>query len=186
MIQGQPSSHPFPEPIIEPLPTRRCADPPRGCGEVLPIDQFKLDSAHPNYCNKCRNKNGSEIRVKRETEAARDENIKGFIAKTKSREIKAPHITELAEAMIDEFHGLKRFAKFYVGNIKKASRNKNFKTAIDGCKSIATIIKASTENRTTAPDVAHLNDEDIERELRELQQRIGAEVLESQMEAEDA
>lgn len=87
----------------------------------------------------------------------------------KVRTIKAPHISELCEEMIEQFGSLKDMAKAWKQQIDAACANRpGGKTALDAFGALSHLVRESTVLRGSAPDVENLSEEDIEREMTEL------------------
>lgn len=149
------------------------------CGLALPISAFRAGGAgkmnvfpknNRNCCRKCRRKLNDE---KLETaKAAAADTAFGLIMNgvdgKRVRQIEVPHISELTEMMLQRFSGTESFTVAWKDQIDKAAVAKpGSKTVLDAFAKIANMVVSSTEHRRTAPDVAELNDADLDREFEQ-------------------
>lgn len=94
-----------------------------------------------------------------------------FVQMLKSPRIDAPHVSQLCEQMNKRFGGVEEFTVFWKNQIDCAASEKpGGKTVLDACYAFVKLVSLSTEHRKSAPDVADMNDQDLEREFVE---RIG-------------
>lgn len=141
---------------------RRCTQ----CGIVRPeTDDFFRRTPKRGLSDVCRPCMKNSRRRKILEEARRD--ITQTAKKIVKTNIKAPHISELCEQMFVKFGGLNSFVEEWKRLYDEiVSGGENVKLAHDMLYGIVKLTGMSTEHRSSAPDVAMMTDDDLERELQ--------------------
>lgn len=151
--QKKKKPSPFPDPVIGPVITERYCNT---CEVMKPIQKFPKGG---DYCSDCSTTFPARFRNKIRV---REELAHKMVAGLRGNEIKAPHISELCDVMVEEFGGLRKFGGFWKEQIECAANEKpGGKAVLDACKAIANLIEVSTQHRGSAPDMADLTDRDI-------------------------
>jgi hypothetical protein len=92
-----------------------------------------------------------------------------FSASLRGTKIDVPHISEVAAVVIKKLGGLEKFSDIWVENFNKVTTDsKGKKVALDAISAISKLIQISTEHRQTAPDLASMTDEELDRESRRM------------------
>jgi hypothetical protein len=161
---------PFP-PAQDVLPAKKIC---QACGIAKEYPEFVFHAhKHHKVCKQCEAANVMEIQRQAEAQVTERENsLKMFVAKLRGDRIDAPHISEVCEQMFKRFGGVEAFSIEFHRQIQKAVEAKpGSKTVLDAYYAVVKLALLSTENRLSAPDVADLDNEDIEKELKALIQR---------------
>ena len=169
---------PFPVPELSYETERRCED----CRVVRPVANFRGDA---RTCDMCVADEPRKQKLARQHQSAKFASQR-LVASVRGSKINAPHISELCEAIVEQFDGLHNFAKIWKQQIDIAIANSpGSKTVLDSFYGITKLIAVSTEHRGSAPDVADLTDEELAIELEAIGRRlIRSNVL--SIESEDA
>jgi hypothetical protein len=134
----------------------------RKCAGSFPKTDFRIGNvgSYSCYCKKCQKLIRAENAVKELAKRKAHELREGTKEITKT--ISAPHISELAEAMVKKFGGLEQFVDEWYQDIRKSEAGS--KTRLDSYNQIKNMIEASTIHRMSAPDVLSLTDKQLELE----------------------
>lgn len=148
-----------------------CAD----CQRDTPVRLMALRSAADGQialaCAKCR---ARALRATRREESAlvRRHQAENEILRDLSsqvRKIEVPHISEFCEMLCNALGGAQLVAEYWAQQLLVAAAHRpGSKLVLDGFGAVGKLIAASTQYRSSAPDVATLTDEDLKREMREL------------------
>jgi len=153
---SQEEKTPFPEPIVGvPFVERWC----EMCKKMKSVADFEKPVDPHSECDECKATYNSswkrKLRIKQDLAQKMVNSLRG-------NEIKAPHISELCDVMIEKLGGLGEFATFYAEQIQFAAEDKpGGKAVLDACRSVTALIELSTKHRGSAPDMADLTDRDI-------------------------
>lgn len=147
-----------------------------GCNEVQPIGNFyvtkkkirvagvlKVAASRMKLCKACKAKD-QQKRTKNKRKAVRDEIINRLARQATSAKIDVMHISELGALLTKDLGGPEEATKAWADSIK-ITAELNPEKGARLYEAWARIIKWSTENRQTAPDVANMTDDDLKREL---------------------
>ena len=122
----------------------------------------------PKQGNKCKPCLRAENREKslETSRVARRTAFKSLVAGIRGNKINVPHTSELAAEMIRLYGGLERFCSEWKTDLDALRSEKpGSKAVLDAKASILKLIVDSTNQRESAPDLAGLSDEDLEKEF---------------------
>lgn len=116
-------------------------------------------------CKECRRIKDRE-KSQETSKVARRTAFKTLVAGIRGNRINVPHTTEVAAEMIRLFGGLERFCSEWKSDLDSLRMEKpGSKAVLDAKAAILKLIVDSTNQRESAPDLAGLSDEDLEKEF---------------------
>jgi hypothetical protein len=131
------------------------------CDEVI---EYR-DNAKRQICELCQ----AESKERQKKREIRDKAKKAFmqmIAASRPSNINAPHISEVCATVVEELGGVASFARELAEDYRDArERNPGSATVMRFGETILRLVRDSTQNRDSAPDMAAMTDEDIANEL---------------------
>jgi hypothetical protein len=145
-----------------PRPTlHACADPPYGCGELLPGSKFTLSGR--NVCDDCwENRHNAEARRRQEAKAKNA--IKLVIAATSGTKIDAPHVSELCAEAFKACGGAQEYGRIVKQMIDNGIRDEKPHIVLKAMQMLTELCKLSSQMRDTAPDVFRMEDDELKNE----------------------
>jgi hypothetical protein len=116
-------------------------------------------------CKTCVNKKKVLAKLHKRTQDRRTA-FATLVAGIRGNKIEVPHTSELAAEMIRLYGGLGRFCKEWKADLDALrTQRPGTKAVIDSKLAIIKLVVESTNQRDSAPDLAGLSDEDLEKEL---------------------
>lgn len=117
------------------------------------------------FCAPCYRNLQNEKRSKL-TKAACSQLVKQLVTGKAVEQIEVPHTLELASHVVKGFGGVEDLAELFVSAAKAAYANDpTSKTTLEWMKVTKDLVVKSTDQRETAPDVAQMNEEELNGEL---------------------
>lgn len=137
------------------------------CKEWKPKDEHFLKTAQGRreLCTPCYRLRQNEKRSKL-VKAACTQLVKQLVSGKVVEQIEVPHTSELASHVVKGFGGVEGLAEMYV-NAAKASyaENPTSKVTLEWMKVTKDLVVKSTEQRESAPDVAQMDEDELNNEL---------------------
>lgn len=100
------------------------------------------------------------------TKAACNQLIKQLVSGKAVQEIEVPHTSELASHIVKGFGGVEGLAEMFVTAARASyDTNPTSKVTLEWMKVTKDLVVKSTEQRESAPDVANLDEEELNNEL---------------------
>lgn len=140
-----------------------------GCQGLKDKTEFK-QHANKGYSENCKAclKRIEAGQHENNLKKASKEILKGFAEALTSKKIEVPHTSELAAAIVGLHGGVGGVADFiYTQGKTAADERPGSRLSLEYCKMLTGLVVKSTEQRQTAPDVANLPDEEIERQIEQ-------------------
>lgn len=132
------------------------------CGEKREPEEM---TSGMKKCRECK-REGDRNRNLETSKTARRTAFKALVAGIRGNRINVPHTTELAAEMIRLFGGLESFCSEWKSDLDLLRMEKpGSKAVLDAKAAILKLIVDSTNQRESAPDLAGLSDEDLEKEF---------------------
>jgi hypothetical protein len=141
-----------------------------GCQKPRNADDFPvLGSGKSQVCTDCVKARRSEQRTEKEKQA-KDAAIRKLVSAAKGNEIDVPHISEVAGAVVKKLGGLEVFAQAFADDIGRIRQlvyegKQTPRVLLDADRAVFNLIVASTEHRSTAPDVEQMSIEELQLEV---------------------
>lgn len=161
----------FPPPVI--VLRKRCIK----CGEEKPEDAFGIvpvttiqdktfGGTRSTICHRCKQRQKMERAFKKFDQ----ERVSYTLRKANEvKKIDAPHVAQQCEGIMKLFNGLEGYVKFWYGQIMEAAAQKpGSRLVLEHCREINKLIVNSTAHRNSAPDVQHMQPDEIEHEMRRI------------------
>ena len=131
------------------------------CEEVI---EYR-DDVKRQICDSCKQES-KERQQKRKIREKAKRAFKQMIASSRPKSIDSPHISEVCAEVIKELGGVDLFAKELAEDYRDArERNPGSATVMRFGETVLRLVRDSTTNRESAPDLASMSDEDIATEL---------------------
>lgn len=100
------------------------------------------------------------------TKAAMGKLVKQLVSGKATTHIDVPHTSEMASGIVKSLGGLDGFVELYTNAMKAAyTENPTSKVTLEYMKLTAGIVTKSTDQRESAPDVAQMNEDELNTEL---------------------
>jgi len=132
------------------------------CGSVCEPEEMSKGS---NHCKECRRKKGRE-RSLETSKVARRTAFKALVAGIRGNKINVPHTSEVAAEMIRLYGGVDKFCSEWKADLDSLRMDKpGSKAVIDAKAAVLKLIVDSTSQRDSAPDLAGMSDDDLEKEF---------------------
>lgn len=154
---------------LAPEGSLRCS----GCGDVHEANKenFPRLEFKERICKTCLNLQHATAKNRRkekeQSEAAQLATKMISAITTGKKLVNAPHITEFLDVLIRKIGGTEQFADRYLDNLHAAeTAKKGSPLVMKAYEHITKLILYSTQYRSTAPDVAELNDNELAERLR--------------------
>lgn len=144
---------------IDGLELRLCAL----CEQLCQLEEFKDGNI---YCKRCSHKFANR-NLGAERRKALRAYMDGVVSQVKQKKIDVPHISEAASQFLKKFHGgVEGWVEQYYEDMQLLRKNYPGSPHVMRVhEQIAKLVKWSTENRSTAPDVHGMSDDQIKAEL---------------------
>ena len=140
-----------------------------GCNQLKDKTEFEKRSNN-NYSENCKAclKRIEAGKHENNLKKAAKEILRGFAGALSTNRIEVPHTSELAAAIVERHGGVGGVADFiYIQGKTAADEKPGSRMALEYCKMLTNLVVKSTDQRETAPDVANLADEEIERQIEQ-------------------
>ena len=122
-------------------------------------------SSGMKICKQCRREESRDKSLET-SRVARRTAFKALVAGIRGNRINVPHTSEVAAEMIKLFGGLERFCSEWKADLDSLRMEKpGSKAVLDAKAAILKLVVDSTNQRDSAPDLAGLSDEDLEKEF---------------------
>lgn len=150
------------------------------CQTQRPVENFPDAS---NHCARCQSLAKLSDRRKEDVRMA----SRQIVAEARRDKINVPHICELTAELLETFGSLREFCREWKSQIDEAGiANPGSRTVLDQYYAVAKLVKMSTENRASAPDLQDLTDEQIADVIAEYTLKVFEDVPEDETKRDTA
>ena len=132
------------------------------CGVVKETTEFRKDDIHCKECRKSKDRDNRLAKKEKDRRTAFATLVSGI----RGNRIEVPHTSEVAAEMMRLYGGLGQFCNEWKQDIDAMRVERpGSKSVIDSKMAIVKLIVESTNQRDSAPDLAGMTDEELEKEL---------------------
>lgn len=137
--------------------------PCRFCGKTKPVSE--MSKRAKNGCMDCMRQRRKDAKVEVAEQNKRTA-FKTLVAGIRGNKINVPHTSEVAAEMIRLYGGLGEFCSEWKADLDALRMEKpGSKAVLDAKSAVLKLVVESTHQRDSAPDLAGLTDEELEKEL---------------------